>query len=591
MSKHFGFGEQIQNALTARQIAAVLDAVLVSEKMDVRGFLERLAKTDPDAARIVDRLLTSGKMDGSPAGKESSLSKDKLLEQWSGLWAEWDDIVSEVGDEDGRYAEQDAHWEPAFFDSAALATDLEQVAEKMLSALEEVVLHLDQPRELFSEALAELESGIDGYPEWMGVEYGEPCVLGAKTTTCILRWLWLHARNEDDPELRFLETFQAQLAELTVLELDRQTCGDFFANLSPEEGRRIHSHIRAGTFPVEEDASRWTIWDQVRYELDQRFDPDKYLATCRRKLADDWQYGLPLIEDAQAKGDLESLETWLTRTFSSLLRLKEDWRPEDTLIIDHLRYISRDQEKSIIRLLDIWADTAQAMGNPARAATARFQEAMVPHKSDIQVVLQRLADLQEPETEQVLNLLTEAWTNYLAYFSGCRGEESSWVHWLMEAARQGSAGRTYFKAKLGEWLAALSADFKRFRKEYDCLECLTADLADLGDLGKKYPGLIALLRGGNIDDPLHRSRRELLRAHQVQELMDDVPAVWRKHVLKMIPDPASARQSRYGHHARWMQALHELDQPSYERMLKTWRDKYHRRKNLWGEMRALGLPT
>ena len=35
MSNHTKYGEQIQSALTARQIAAVLDVALLLEKMDV----------------------------------------------------------------------------------------------------------------------------------------------------------------------------------------------------------------------------------------------------------------------------------------------------------------------------------------------------------------------------------------------------------------------------------------------------------------------------------------------------------------------------------------------------------------------------
>lgn len=60
MSRQATFGKQIQDALTARQVAAVLDAALVPKTMDVPDFLGRLAKTEPDAARIVKQVLTGG---------------------------------------------------------------------------------------------------------------------------------------------------------------------------------------------------------------------------------------------------------------------------------------------------------------------------------------------------------------------------------------------------------------------------------------------------------------------------------------------------------------------------------------------------
>ena len=595
MSNHTKFGEQIQSALTARQIAAVLDA-LVPEIMDVPGFLERLAKTEPDAARIVERMLTGENTDGVPDDQEPSLSKDKLLEIWSGLWAEWDDIASEVGDEDGRYAEQDAHWEPAYFDSSTLAEDLERVAGKMDLVLEEAVAHLDLPRELFFEALADLDSRVGGYPEWMGAEHGDPCGLGPETTSCILRWLWLHARDEDDPELRFLESFQTQLAGPMMFELDRRTCGEFFAYLPQEDARRIHARIRDGAFPVEEDSSRWTIWDQIRYELDQRFDPARYLATCRQKLATGWQYGLPLIEDAETKGDLEALETWLGKTFSSLLRTEEEWRPEDSLFVEHLYSLSDEQKEAVVRLFETWANTAQSTGKTARAAAARLQRAILADKRDIPAVITEHAALSGPETDQVLAPLFQAWKGHLAKLSWCaRGygmeRDVSWVHWLVEAGRRGPDGRTYFSAKLHDWFTAMLAVAKLSHGDYECLQGLTFDLSDLVQLAHRYPGLASLLRIPSADTALHRSRKALLQELQAQDILDDILAVWRTHIAKMVPDPGSAKNSRYEKHAAWMRALHELDQSGYERVLAAWRSKHQRRRNLWGEMRSQGLPT
>lgn len=491
---------------------------------------------------------------------------------------------------------QEAHWEPPCFDAVTLAADLEEVAAEMRPFLEDAAAYLDEPLELFSEALAVLEARLEDYPEWMGVEDAGSCDLGPETTTCILLWLWLQVREEDDPDLLFLELFQAQLDEPMMFALGRRACGDFFANLPQDEARRIHAQLREGTFSVEEDSGQWTIWDQIRYELDQRFDPARYLATCRQKLTADWQYGLPLIEDAQSKGDPEALETWLGRTFSSLLRTGEEWRPEDSLIVEHFHSLSDEQKETVGGLFETWANAAGSMGKTARAAAARLQQTILADKRDIPAVLREHTALSGPEADQVLAPLFQAWKGHLAKLSWCaRGygmeRDVSWVHWLVEAARQGPDGRTYFSARLRDWFTAMLAEAKLSHGDYECLQSLTFDLSDLVQLAHRYPGLAALLRIPGSDTVLHQFRKALLQELQAQDLLGDILAVWRQHIAKMVPDPGSAKNSRYEEHAAWMRALHELDQPGYGRVLAAWRGKHQRRRNLWGEMRSLGLPT
>lgn len=44
----------------------------------------------------------------------------------------------------------------------------------------------------------------------------------------------------------------------------------------------------------------------------------------------------------------------------------------------------------------------------------------------------------------------------------------------------------------------------------------------------------------------------------------------------------------YTNHAAWCKALHELNQNSYTVLLSQWRKK-HSRRNLWRDMKAIGL--
>ena len=65
--------------------------------------------------------------------------------------------------------------------------------------------------------------------------------------------------------------------------------------------------------------------------------------------------------------------------------------------------------------------------------------------------------------------------------------------------------------------------------------------------------------------------------------------VWKKHLHLIVPDPAEAYKSDYSEHAAWCKALHELNQNTYTVLLSRWRKKHNRRRNLWRDMRAIGL--
>jgi hypothetical protein len=65
--------------------------------------------------------------------------------------------------------------------------------------------------------------------------------------------------------------------------------------------------------------------------------------------------------------------------------------------------------------------------------------------------------------------------------------------------------------------------------------------------------------------------------------------VWKEHLHLIVPDPANAYKSDYTDHAFWCKAVHELNQKTYNALLSRWRKKHNRRRNLWRDMKAVGL--
>jgi hypothetical protein len=116
-----GVGKSILTALTQAELALLLDALLASL---APSSLETALKGLPsDTRQTLQQILTPAPPTEVKAEKPTSLAK--LEQTWSDLWEQWNDIASEATDEEGKYIEQEEHWEPPYFDDNTLVEDLE----------------------------------------------------------------------------------------------------------------------------------------------------------------------------------------------------------------------------------------------------------------------------------------------------------------------------------------------------------------------------------------------------------------------------------------------------------------------------------
>jgi len=151
--RKYSIGQMLMKSLTSEQIAGLLTAVSASTDLNI--YMEKFEKIDPDMAMTVKKILAADQ-DSASRGKTGRLtSLQRTMEHWFSLWRNYDGIISEVGDEEGKYAVQDHHWETPYFDGSSLALDLEPIAEDMLTLIEDVYDEVDDP-DLFLEALEEI---------------------------------------------------------------------------------------------------------------------------------------------------------------------------------------------------------------------------------------------------------------------------------------------------------------------------------------------------------------------------------------------------------------------------------------------------
>ena len=146
-------------------------------------------------------------------------------------------------------------------------------------------------------------------------------------------------------------------------------------------------------------------------------------------------------------------------------------------------------------------------------------------------------------------------------------------------------------SKLNAWLNDLKKDKRIFKKQWHWLARLTSDLPASKRLLRKYPLFYktALPAEASADDLLGNFRRRGLQKMNAGSSLLAAMEVWKEHLHLILPDPANANKSDYSEHAAWCKALHELNQNSYSALLSRWRKKHNRRRNLWRDIRAIGL--
>ena len=587
-------GQLLLKSLTNDQIACMLDVVASSGGL--KSLMDDFKKADPDMAATVDHILVGGQV-AATGKKESRLASHKrTLEFWESLWRQWHGIVAELGDEDGTYAVQDHHWEAPYFDGFGFASDLEPIARDMLGLIDDVYNSVDDP-ELFEEAIEDIEENIASYPEWMGVEYGDPIELEKNVTLCVLKWLWSGFQHDPDPGLTFLKKVVEVEEICKLVYLNRNAWVEFFGELPADACREVYSHMQDETQTI--DLSNvYSPWHQINHIYESRFDETKYLETCRQHLVKNWRYGRPLVDDAVDRKDYQEAESWLEKTFASFLarRRQGRWYPEVSLIIGrHQNYMAKGRAE-IADLLQIWGKVSLKLNNVQRAAAAQLQGVIFRLPVDCEAIIKEYKRLISPKIKKSINPLFEQWKTEMAersfsrYMDAPRASDS-WLHWLIEASLDPKTKKEWFMRKLNGWLRELKKDKKTFKKYWPWLARLTSDLPNSKTLRQKYPVFYktVLPEEASSDDLLANFRCSGLKKMKAGPGLAIAMDVWKEHLHLIVPDPANVYKADYTDHAAWCKAVHELNQKTYKALILSWRKKHNRRRNLWRDMRATGL--
>jgi hypothetical protein len=176
-------GSQIFAALTETELSQLLDELFAVISDEQRASI--FSKLQPDTKATLTQIVAPPQTVEHLTAKAQPTSLAKLAQTWSELWREWNQIIWEASQDEGKYIVQEHHWEEPYFDNYTLIEDLEVIAKQMKPLVKTAFDNNFSYDDGFAVSLLSAESDIsDGIPDWIGIYDG--IHLEAAITHCLL---------------------------------------------------------------------------------------------------------------------------------------------------------------------------------------------------------------------------------------------------------------------------------------------------------------------------------------------------------------------------------------------------------------------
>src|SRR5579883_910412 len=601
-------GDRILAALTQQEISQLLDVLFGVLSDDLRSLA--LAQLQPNTQETVKQILAPSPLtQQANLAKSQPVSQAKLAQTWLKLWQQWDEIIGEASLEEGEYITREADWEPPYFDTYSFAENLDKVAQKMQPLVMVAFENRFNPDTGFASALLEAESEIRaGIPDWMDIDDG--IHLEQYVSASLLLWEWLTVKDARQDAFDFAQTIRQLEEEFECVSLDGDTILDFLTQLSDEEQQCILAGLNANretTLWKQSLDNTHSHWYEFYMEAIHKYAPPEiYLNNLRATIPQQWQNGLPVIEDFLAKQDYSASLSVIEETLDALLKSKhkdKSWSPETSLLYTIVGGFSSSdgQRENEFALLRYYQQTAQGLEQSQRVNALEIQLIVFESCFDWARMFQTFAQIEVCETTH--QSLFQSWRNYIIrcakprsrwdfyQYQQVKSVESWWLHWLIDSIATPNKGATWFAQQILQWLASLSGERTDLGEAYDILRLLTKDLTEIHCLGQPpYPQFYqVVIRPTDLSAPDDTSRRAYLQQYAPNDLWEKVMAYWKAQLHQFVPRPELSRNSDYTEHAQWMSALKELAPQTYKSLLAQWRVEHQRRRNLWKALEKLGL--
>lgn len=348
-----------------------------------------------------------------------------------------------------------------------------------------------------------------------------------------------------------------------------------------------------------------SLWHLFYMEVLRKFaTPEIYLNNLRATISQEWQNGLPVIEDLLAKQEYRESLTVIQETLDALLKNKPDlnpWIPENSLLfvaVSGFSYAPGNWEKEKT-LLRYYQQAVRELGEIERVNALSIQYITFECCYDWSSMFKAFTEI--PVNKDTHKALFTSWREsiikrgtpyrYSHFYTNQKPVDTWWLHWLLDSITTKEKGHTWFKQQIIEWLENLPGEQRQLGGEYSVIHLLTKDLTEIKYQGKspyqKFYEVVILPNQLSTRDDI--SRRTYLQEYAPPDLWERVMAYWQANLHNFVPRPDSSQSSDYTKNAQWMSALKELAPQNYDSLLSQWKVQHKRRPNLWKAMRNLGL--
>jgi hypothetical protein len=587
---------QLLKALTQLEIAQLINALLGVLSPELQE--QAISQLPTDTQQTVRQILDPSQPQASTQFADpETVSLAKQAEVWAGLWQEWDTVVCEASEEEGKYIVREADWEEPYFDTTTFIEDLEIVANKMQPLIQIAFEREFSPKPDFFTALLDAETDVaSGIPDWMEITDG--LYLEQHLTRCVLTGEWLNIQEQEQDAFQFAECIREYEQQFQEVQLDSDTVFEFLIQLS-EPDRQI---ILAG-LTANKESALWksvlanihSCWQQFYLHLIEQYAPDRYLKQLRTTIPQQWQNGLPIIEELLNEQNYPESLVAIEETLSSLLkpnRSNVSWIPETSMLVAIPGLYYDGNSANINTLLWYYQQTAQGLNQTERANALEIQQIGIDRWFNWSRMFAAFVEI--PLSEVTRQALFTSWRDYVIRRTksySWQKVDSWWLCWLIESVDDRQKGVSWFQAQITQWLDCLPGDRSQLGENYDRLRLLTKDLTEIYHQGQSgYPQFdLVVIRPQEFSTQSDESRREYLKASVPDRLFDLVMNYWKVNLHQFVPKPELVQNAEYTNHARWMVALKELSPLEYETLLTHWKVVHKRRVNLWKAMKQMGV--
>lgn len=599
------FGQSILNSLTSGEIATFLDLVLESLSPEQQTMI--LNQLSSDTQHTLQILLSPPQeTKAKKASKKTAVSLAKQEETWFSLWNDWNDLVWDAADEKSDYMEQEADWEPPYFNNTRFIDDLEKIAEKMWP-LCEIAFENNFSDHDFGESLGDTYDEVSSaMPEWAPLDDG--FYLERYLTLCFLKWQWLsHCLEDPATAYPFVQSLRQWEEENSSIQLDSNTMIDFLCELSKEDQKAILTGLnndKKTPLWQGELENTYSHWHIVYMHFIESYSPENYLKNLRPTIAQQWENGLPIVQNLiETQAYSEGLEI-IQEMLDSILKhshTAKPWDPKKSLffvLVNRLFYYP-DAKKNYRDLLGCYQTVVEKLEQPQMVAVLKLQRFGMGHFFDWETMFQAFRKAAIPKTN--LHDLFQSWKDYIIEtttprswsFGRIDSKEVWWLHWLIDYAFEAKPNDLRFQKKVMIWLKKLPKAERLKNNDFQFLRLLMDDLHQMNSKYEvKYPLFFkVIVHPSHQDHSDDTSRREFLKQMLSEDLLKTILDYWKTHLLYEVPNPKMVEGSNYTSHAQWMSVLKELSPNDYQTLLATWRVDHKRRRNLWQAMLSAGLDS